>query len=127
MNGTNAAVKEFLAAVDANANNTEVVAGLGLPFTALSIGVAHAKNVKIAAQNVHFEKNGAFTGEVSIAMLQEIGVEYVIIGHSERREMFNETDASVNAKAKAILAAKMTPLVCCGETLATKEAGKTIE
>ncbi|WP_027062919.1 triose-phosphate isomerase [Mesoplasma seiffertii] len=127
MNGTNAAVKEFLAAVDANANNSEVVAGLGLPFTALATGIANAKNVKIAAQNVHFEKNGAFTGEVSIAMLQEIGVEYVIIGHSERREMFNETDATVNAKAKAILAANMTPLVCCGETLATKEAGKTIE
>ncbi|AUF83777.1 triose-phosphate isomerase [Mesoplasma syrphidae] len=127
MNGTNAAVKEFLKAVDQSANNSEVIAGLGLPFTALSTGITNAKNVKIAAQNVHFEKNGAFTGEISIEMLQEIGVEYVIIGHSERREMFNETDATVNAKAKAILQANMIPLVCCGETLATKEAGKTIE
>ncbi|WP_026389605.1 triose-phosphate isomerase [[Acholeplasma] multilocale] len=126
MNGTNAAVEEFLSVVDAQANNTEVVAGLGLPFTALATGIKNAKNVKIAAQNVHFEANGAFTGEVSIEMLKEIGVEYVIIGHSERREMFGETDATVNAKSKAILAAGMTPLVCCGETLETKEAGNTI-
>ncbi|WP_031543345.1 triose-phosphate isomerase [Mesoplasma photuris] len=126
MNGTNAAVEEFLSVVDAQANNTEVVAGLGLPFTALSTGLKLSKNVKIAAQNVHFEKNGAFTGEISIEMLKELGVEFVIIGHSERREMFGETDNTVNLKAKAILAANMTPLVCCGETLETKEAGKTV-
>ncbi|PPE04101.1 triose-phosphate isomerase [Williamsoniiplasma lucivorax] len=127
MNGTNTEVKAFLKLVDKKVKNTDVVAGLGLPFTALQTGVKKAKNVKIAAENVHFHQNGAYTGEVSIAMLQEIGVGYVIIGHSERREMFNETDQSVNAKAIALLANNMTPIICCGETLATKEAGNTVK
>lgn len=82
-------------------------------------------NIKLGAQNVHFEKSGAYTGEVSIDMLKEIGVEFVIIGHSERREYFNETDEGVNKKTKVILEAGMIPIVCCGETLEQREKGVT--
>ena len=81
--------------------------------------------MKISAQNAHFEDNGAFTGEISPKALADLGVEYVIIGHSERREMFNETDESVNKKAKAIFNHGMTPIICCGETLEQREAGET--
>lgn len=70
-------------------------------------------------------KSGAFTGEISAEMLTELGVEYVVIGHSERREMFGETDEYVNKRAKAALAAGITPIICCGETLETREAGTT--
>ncbi|AVN63885.1 triose-phosphate isomerase [Mesoplasma florum] len=126
MNGTNAELATFLKKVDKAAKKSNVVAGLGLPFTLLSTGIEKAKNVKVAAQNVHFAEKGAFTGEVSISMLQEVGVQYVIIGHSERREMFAETDETVNKKATALLAAGMTPIICCGETLETKEAKKTV-
>ncbi|AVN59812.1 triose-phosphate isomerase [Mesoplasma florum] len=126
MNGTNAELVTFLKKVDKAAKKSDVVAGLGLPFTLLSKGIEKAKNVKVAAQNVHFAEKGAFTGEVSISMLQEVGVQYVIIGHSERREMFAETDEIVNKKATALLAAGITPIICCGETLETKEAKKTV-
>lgn len=127
MNGTNASVKTFLETVDSQITNSEVVAGLGLPFTALTTGLQTAKNIKIAAENVHFAEKGAFTGEVSIEMLKEIGIQYVIIGHSERREMFNETDETVNKKAIALLQNQMIPLICVGESLATREENKTIE
>lgn len=83
-------------------------------------------NVKIGAQNMHFEENGAFTGEISPIALADLGVEYVIIGHSERREMFNETDESVNKKVLAAFKHNMTPIVCCGETLEQRENGETM-
>jgi triosephosphate isomerase (TIM) len=81
--------------------------------------------VEIGAQNMHFEENGAFTGEVSPVALADIGVKYVILGHSERREMFNETDETVNKKVLAAFKHKLTPIVCCGETLEQRESGKT--
>jgi len=81
-------------------------------------------NVKLAAQNVHWEQEGAFTGEVSVPMLADIGCDYCIVGHSERREMFGETDETVNKKVKALLAGGITPIVCCGETLAIRDAGE---
>jgi triosephosphate isomerase (TIM) len=81
--------------------------------------------LKLAAQNAHWEAEGAYTGEISTPMLADIGCDYCVVGHSERREMFGETDESVNLKVKALLAAGITPIVCCGETLATKEAGDT--
>jgi triosephosphate isomerase (TIM) len=86
-----------------------------------------ADNIPIAlgAQNCHWEEKGAFTGEVSPAMLAALDVTYVIVGHSERRELFAETDEWVNNKAKAVLAAGMTPIVCVGETLDEREAGGT--
>lgn len=83
--------------------------------------------VGVGAQNMHDKPNGAFTGEVAANMLQELGVKYVILGHSERRTYFADTDATVNAKTKAALAAGFTPIVCVGETLAEREAGKMEE
>lgn len=100
------------------------------PFTALAAAVAAARttHVHIGAQDVHWEKQGAFTGAVSVPMLMEAKVKYVIIGHSERRQMFGETDATVNKKIKAVLETEeMTPIVCVGELLAEREGGKTEE
>lgn len=82
-------------------------------------------NIKIGAQNMHWEENGAYTGEVSGQMLKSIGVEYVIIGHSERREYFAETDETVNKKIKSALAVGLKPIVCVGETLEQRETGIT--
>ncbi len=84
----------------------------------------HAR-LKLSAQNVHWEAEGAFTGEVSVRMLSDLRCDYCIVGHSERREMFGETDATVNLKVKALLAGGITPIVCCGETLETRDAGDT--
>ncbi len=97
------------------------------PFTAIPAAVEAAKNTNIAisAQDVHWEKEGAFTGEISTGMLVEAGCRYVIIGHSERRQFFGETDESVAKKTKAGLAAGLTPIVCVGETLAQRESGHT--
>lgn len=83
--------------------------------------------LKVSAENVYFENSGAFTGEISPAMLAAEGIEYAIIGHSERREYFHETDEDINKKAKVLIAAGVTPILCCGETLETFEAGKTAE
>lgn len=82
-------------------------------------------DVKIGAQNMHFEESGAFTGEISPVALSDLGVHYVILGHSERREMFNETDESVNKKTLAAFKHNLTPIVCCGETLEQRENGET--
>ena len=82
-------------------------------------------NVKLGAQNVHFEVSGAFTGEISADMLKELGVEYVIIGHSERRQYFGETDETVNKRTLRALEAGLTPIVCVGESLEERENGKT--
>lgn len=84
-------------------------------------------NIKLGAQNVHFEKNGAYTGEISADMLLAMGVEYVIIGHSERRQYFGETDCTVNKRAKAALAAGLKPIICVGESLEEREKGVTNE
>ncbi|TKH06766.1 triose-phosphate isomerase [Peribacillus simplex] len=89
------------------------------------VQAAKGTDVKIGAQNMHFEENGAFTGEISPIALADLGVSYVILGHSERREMFNETDEAVNKKAHAAFAHGLTPIVCCGETLEQREAGET--
>jgi triosephosphate isomerase len=97
------------------------------PFTAISAAVDAARNSNIAVggQNVYWEKEGAFTGEISAAMLVEAGCRYVIIGHSERRQLFGETDETVAKRTKAALAAGLTPIVCVGETLAEREGGHT--
>ncbi|MCR5564796.1 MAG: triose-phosphate isomerase [Gammaproteobacteria bacterium] len=84
-------------------------------------------NLRVGAQNVHFKDSGAFTGEVSAVLLAELGVTYVIIGHSERRAMFNETDETVNLKIKQALAYDLKPIVCVGESLDIREAGTTKE
>ena len=93
------------------------------PFTQLAALAEEFRGsgIGLGAQNVHYEKEGAYTGEISIPMLAEIGVEYCILGHSERRQYFNETDETVNLKAKALLAAGITPIICVGEDLYQRE------
>ena len=100
---------------------------IGVPFTVLSAALEATAytNIKVAAQNCHFEDKGAYTGEISAQMLAEMGVPYVIIGHSERREYFAETDETVNRKIKAALNWGVRPIVCCGESLAQRESGET--
>ena len=109
--------------------NTENEVILCVPYTDLfySLLTAQGTNIKIGAQNMHFEESGAYTGEVSGKMLKSIGIEYVIIGHSERRQYFNETDETVNKKIKAAFANGLKPIVCVGETLEQREAGQTVE
>jgi triosephosphate isomerase len=98
------------------------------PFTALAAAVNAAANTVIAigAQNVHWEREGAFTGEVSAAMIRETGARYVIVGHSERRTLFGDTNESVNKKMHAALGAGLTPIVCIGETLAQRDNNETL-
>lgn len=102
---------------------------LGVPFLAIpaALEATAYTNIKIAAQNCHFNEKGAFTGEISPAWLAKLGVTYVIIGHSERREYFAETDETVNKKIKAALTWGLKPIVCCGESLAQREAGETFD
>ncbi|PRR84584.1 triose-phosphate isomerase [Clostridium vincentii] len=90
-----------------------------------AIKAAAGSNVKISAQNMHFEEKGAFTGEVSPGMLEAMGVDYVVLGHSERREYFNETDEALNKKVKVAFAHKLIPILCCGESLEQRENGTT--
>ena len=109
--------------------DTENEVILFVPYTDLFYALLTAQNtnIKIGAQNMHFEESGAYTGEVSGKMLKSINVEYVIIGHSERRQYFNETDETVNKKIKAAFQYGLKPIVCVGETLEQREAGKTEE
>ncbi len=97
------------------------------PFTSLCavLKAAEGSNIKVGAQNIHWAESGAFTGEISAEMLKATGVEYVIIGHSERRQYFGETDETVNKRLKATLAAGLKPIVCIGEMLEDREGGKT--
>ncbi len=87
--------------------------------------VLRGSSIGLGAQNMYHEKDGAFTGEISAGMLCDIGCQYVILGHSERRQFFGDTDATVNVKTKAAIAAKLTPIVCVGETLTERESNKT--
>jgi len=117
-------VKEFRGLVK-DVINVDIV--LAPPFTALHAAAESARNsnVGIAAQDLHWEREGAFTGEISAAMIRETGAEYVIIGHSERRTLFGETDAMVNRKLGAAFAGGLTPIVCIGETLDQRERNET--
>lgn len=102
---------------------------IAAPFTCLSDAVkaVEGSNIKIAAENVYPKLEGAYTGEISPKMLKDIGVSYVILGHSERREYFGESDEFINEKAKAVLEIGMKPIFCIGEKLEERESGKTIE
>ena len=108
-------------------NVTDVEIVVAPPFTALHAVAEAMRNssIGVAAQNLYWEREGAFTGEISAAMITEAGAEYVIIGHSERRRWFGETDATVNRKLMAAIAAGLTPIVCVGETLEEREAEAT--
>lgn len=118
-------IEEFTPLVKDTEN--EVI--LCVPYTDLFYSLLSAQNtnIKIGAQNMHWEEKGAYTGEVAPQMLKTIGVEYVIIGHSERREYFNETDETVNLKVKAAFANELKPIVCVGETLEERESGVTAQ
>ncbi|MBF1431937.1 MAG: triose-phosphate isomerase, partial [Prevotella melaninogenica] len=103
--------------------------GIAAPALDLTTVLAAAKgsNLKVAAQNAYFEAAGAFTGENSPKVLAEVGVDYIVIGHSERRDYFHETDQDINKKAHAIFRNGLVPIICCGESLETYEAGKAAE
>jgi triosephosphate isomerase (TIM) len=107
---------------------TDVEIVIAPPFTALYpvAEAARNTNIGVSAQNLHWEREGAFTGEISAAMIAEAGAAYTIIGHSERRRLFGETDATVNRKLMAVFQAGLTPIVCVGETLEEREADQTL-
>jgi triosephosphate isomerase len=121
---TSAFFQEFLPLVADNSRDEVVICP---PYIDLQTAVAAAKdsNVFVGAQNMHWEKEGAFTGEISAPMLNAIGVTHVIIGHSERRQYFNETDDTVNRKLEFALESGLVPIVCVGEVLEEREAGLT--
>lgn len=127
MNKTIAEAVEFVNEVKDKVQNDKVEAVICAPFLALKDlkDATKGTNIKIGAQNMHFEENGAFTGEVAPVMLKEIGVDYVVIGHSERREYFNETDETVNKKVLKALEHGIDPILCCGETLEQRENNET--
>jgi len=108
---------------------TDVEVAIAPPFTALAAlrDTLAESRVALAGQNAHFEAKGAFTGEISIAMLADVGCRYVILGHSERRAIFGETDAFVAKKLRAVQAAGLRPILCVGESLAERESGRTLD
>ncbi|WP_010532161.1 triose-phosphate isomerase [Lentibacillus jeotgali] len=107
-------------------DSVEAIVCAPFPFLPSLVEKAKGSNLKVGAQNMHFEDSGAFTGEVSPAMLQDLGVTHVVIGHSERREHFAETDESVNKKVHAAFNHDLIPIVCVGETLEQREANETM-
>lgn len=130
MNKTLAEAKSFIADTKNNVPSSDAVDSIvcaPYPFLHALVEETKGTDLKIAAQNMHFEESGAFTGEVSPAVLKDLGVTHVVLGHSERREMFNETDESVNKKAHAAFKYDLTPIICVGETLEQREANQTMD
>lgn len=125
MNKTPAETSEFIKELLPEIKDSKNVLIAAVPFVDLPAALEAAKgsNLKIAAQNMHWKESGAYTGEVSGAMLKSMDVPYVILGHSERREYFADTDETVNLKAKAALSYGITPIICCGETLQQRKDG----
>lgn len=124
MHKTLSEAKDFFAEIDGKIpaeDKVETVVCAPSLFLEALVGYG----IGIGAQNMHYEAQGAFTGEISPAALEDLGVKYVILGHSERREMFNETDEAVNKKALAAFNYHLTPIICCGETLEQREKGET--
>lgn len=129
MNKTPSETAEFLTALKESVKGIENEIIAAVPFVCIPAALAAAKdsNIKIAAQNMHWEEKGAYTGEVSGAMLKDLGIEYVIIGHSERREYFAETNETVNLKAHAAFKYGIKPIICVGESLLQRDEGVTAE
>lgn len=126
MNNTISEGLELVKEIKHVANDTDVEVIVCVPYIALDRIKSELKdsNIKVAAQNMHYEESGAFTGEISPLMLKEIDIDYCVIGHSERRQYFNETDETVNKKIKAAIKHNIKSIVCIGETLEEREAGK---
>ena len=129
MNNTIAATKALVTELIPLVKDAKAEVVICTPYTDLATAVELTKgtNIKVGAENVHWAEKGAFTGEISADMLLELGVTYVIIGHSERRQYFGETDQTVNARVKAALAKGLKPIICVGETLEEREGGKVEE
>lgn len=127
MNKNRTEAKELIEEIIPQAAGADCEVVICVPFTGLETALELTKNtnIKVGAQNCHFKKSGAFTGEISAEMLAEMGVEYVVVGHSERRQYFNETDLTVNRRVKAALAAGLKPIICVGEMLSEREDGIT--
>ena len=129
MNKTATEAAELIDALIPAVKDADCEVVICTPFTSLVTAVEKCKgtNIHVGAENVHFEKSGAYTGEISADMLVDLGVEYVIVGHSERRQYFAETDVTVNKRARAALAAGLKVIVCVGESLEQREQGVTEE
>lgn len=129
MNKTAAECRELITALAPKVKTAKCDVVVCVPFTdiALAAELCKGTNIAVGAQNVAWAESGAFTGEISSAMLREAGAEYVVIGHSERRQYFGETDKSVNARLARALADGLKPIVCVGESLDERESGKTEE
>jgi triosephosphate isomerase len=127
MHKTHEEAKEFARAIKGMLEADDVESVICAPFTALAAlqEELQGTSIQLGAQNMHWESKGAYTGEISASMLRALGVNYVIIGHSERRMYFAETDETVNKKVKAAFASGLTPIVCVGENLAQRERGET--
>ncbi|MEG1180945.1 MAG: triose-phosphate isomerase [Oscillospiraceae bacterium] len=127
MNKTANEAKALIADLIPAVKDAKCTVIIGVPFTDIGVAVEMTKNtnIKVAAQNCHFKESGAYTGEISAKMLTEAGVEYVILGHSERRQYFAETNETVNLRCKAALAAGLKTIVCVGELLEQRENGTT--
>lgn len=122
-----AALIKGIAEATANFKNVDIVCCTPAIDIAAAVAACAGTAVEPGAENAHWEASGAFTGEISTPMLIDAGVKYVIIGHSERRQYFGETDETVNKRARAVMAAGMTAIVCVGETLEERDAGKLVE
>ncbi|NLM04315.1 MAG: triose-phosphate isomerase [Clostridiales bacterium] len=129
MNKTTAEAIELVNVLKEGMGDTDVKVVICCPYTVLATvkKAVEGTNIKLGAQNMHWEDSGAYTGEISADMLKEQGVEYVIIGHSERRQYFNETDETVNKKVKKALEKALIPILCVGESLEERETDKTFD
>ena len=129
MNKTPKQTVELINELKPLVNNPDADVVFCAPFVSLqaALEAAEGSNIQIGAQNMYFEESGAYTGEVAPSMLVEMGVKYVVIGHSERREYFNETDVTVNKKVIKALEHNLIPILCCGETLTQRDHGITID
>ncbi|WP_156855745.1 triose-phosphate isomerase [Oceanobacillus sp. AG] len=130
MNKTASEAREFVEAIREKIptnDKAEAIICAPFPYLPALVEATEGTEIKVSAQNMHFEDSGAFTGEVSPVMLKDIGVTHVVLGHSERRELFAETDETVNKKTRAAHAHGLTPIVCVGESLEQREANETVE
>ncbi len=129
MNMTPAKAVELINSLKNEINTTDVDVVVCPPFVCLPavLDAVKGTNIAVGAQNMHFEESGAFTGEVAPSMLVELGVKYVVLGHSERRQYFAETDETVNKKVLKAIEHNLVPIICVGESLAEREQGVTID